>query len=36
MAHRYLKELQGHTSTVKMFIASQQANLEDLKAMMGI
>ena len=34
--HRYLKELQGHTSTVKMFIVSQQADLEDLKAVMGI
>ena len=33
---RYLKELQGHTSTVKMFIASQQADLEDLKVAIWI
>ena len=32
----YLKELQGHVSTVKMFIVSQQADLEDLKVAMQI
>ena len=32
----YLKELQGHASTIEMFITSQQADLKDLKVVMGI
>ena len=36
MAHGYLKELQGCTSTIETFITSQQADLEDLKVVMGI